>query len=110
MDHAAVDIALWGLAVFTAARPGVRLRARGGGACASRCRSNPLVERGARARCRRANCGACGFAGCQAYAEAVVEQPEVPPNLCAPGRAPGGPGGRRAHRQGAGRRCSTASW
>lgn len=34
-----------------------------------------------------ANCGACGFAGCQGYAEAVVTKPEVPPNLCAPGKA-----------------------
>lgn len=34
-----------------------------------------------------ANCGACGFAGCQGYAEAVVTRPEVPPNLCAPGKA-----------------------
>ncbi len=34
-----------------------------------------------------ANCGACGFAGCQSYAEAVVAKTEVPPNLCAPGKA-----------------------
>lgn len=34
-----------------------------------------------------ANCGACGFAGCQGYAEAVATRPEVPPNLCAPGKA-----------------------
>lgn len=34
-----------------------------------------------------ANCGACGFAGCQGYAEAVATKPEVPPNLCAPGKA-----------------------
>lgn len=34
-----------------------------------------------------ANCGACGFAGCQGYAEAVVTKPEVAPNLCAPGKA-----------------------
>lgn len=33
-----------------------------------------------------ANCGACGFAGCQGYAEAVVTKPEVAPNLCAPGK------------------------
>ncbi len=32
-----------------------------------------------------ANCGACGFAGCGAYADAVVEQREVSPNLCTPG-------------------------
>ncbi|MEJ2695643.1 MAG: Fe-S cluster domain-containing protein [Candidatus Sulfobium sp.] len=34
-----------------------------------------------------ANCGACGFAGCQSYAEAVVAKPEVAPNLCTPGKA-----------------------
>ncbi|MDA8388026.1 MAG: 4Fe-4S binding protein [Nitrospiraceae bacterium] len=34
-----------------------------------------------------ANCGACGFAGCQSYAEAVATKPEVPPHLCAPGKA-----------------------
>ncbi|MDI6786058.1 MAG: Fe-S cluster domain-containing protein [bacterium] len=32
-----------------------------------------------------ANCGACGFAGCKGYAEAVIKDPEVVPNLCAPG-------------------------
>ncbi len=31
-----------------------------------------------------ANCGACGYAGCSAYAEAVVAG-EVPPNECVPG-------------------------
>ncbi len=35
-----------------------------------------------------ANCGACGFAGCQGYAEAVVANPDVLPNLCSPGKAP----------------------
>ncbi|RMD52409.1 MAG: Fe-S cluster domain-containing protein, partial [Nitrospirae bacterium] len=33
-----------------------------------------------------AQCGACGYAGCQAYAEAVVLNPDVPPNLCIPGK------------------------
>lgn len=32
-----------------------------------------------------AHCGACGFPGCEQYAEAVVERPDVPPNLCTPG-------------------------
>jgi Na+-translocating ferredoxin:NAD+ oxidoreductase RNF subunit RnfB len=32
-----------------------------------------------------AHCGACGFAGCRQYAEAVVVKPEVAPNLCTPG-------------------------
>ncbi|MDH5203517.1 MAG: RnfABCDGE type electron transport complex subunit B [Nitrospirota bacterium] len=34
-----------------------------------------------------AHCGACGYAGCEQYAEAVVTKPEVPPNLCTPGGA-----------------------
>ncbi len=34
-----------------------------------------------------ANCGACGFAGCEGYAEAVVTDPNIPPNKCAPGKA-----------------------
>lgn len=33
-----------------------------------------------------AQCGACGFAGCQAYAEAVVKDPSVSPSLCTPGK------------------------
>ncbi len=36
----------------------------------------------------QAHCGACGYAGCQQYAEAVVLDPDVSPNLCTPGRAP----------------------
>jgi RnfABCDGE-type electron transport complex B subunit len=32
-----------------------------------------------------AHCGACGYAGCEQYAEAVLKNPEVPPNLCIPG-------------------------
>jgi Na+-translocating ferredoxin:NAD+ oxidoreductase RNF subunit RnfB len=35
-----------------------------------------------------AHCGACGYPGCRQYAEAVVMNPDVPPNLCSPGRAP----------------------
>jgi Na+-translocating ferredoxin:NAD+ oxidoreductase RNF subunit RnfB len=31
-----------------------------------------------------AHCGACGYAGCEQYAEAVVKNPDVPPNLCTP--------------------------
>jgi len=33
-----------------------------------------------------ANCGACGFAGCESYAEAVVCDIGCPPNKCAPGK------------------------
>jgi len=34
-----------------------------------------------------AQCGGCGYPGCEGYAEAVVHDPEVPPNLCFPGKA-----------------------
>lgn len=34
-----------------------------------------------------ANCGACGYAGCQGYAEAVATNPDVSASLCAPGKA-----------------------
>ncbi|MCX7971538.1 MAG: 4Fe-4S binding protein, partial [Negativicutes bacterium] len=33
----------------------------------------------------KGQCGACGYAGCLQYAEAVVTNPDVPPNLCIPG-------------------------
>ncbi|WP_312198494.1 RnfABCDGE type electron transport complex subunit B [Anaerospora hongkongensis] len=36
----------------------------------------------------KGQCGACGYAGCQAYAEAVVLNPDVSPNLCIPGKEP----------------------
>lgn len=36
----------------------------------------------------KGQCGACGYAGCMAYAEAVVLKDDVPPNLCVPGKAP----------------------
>ncbi len=35
----------------------------------------------------KGQCGACGYAGCMAYAEAVVLDPAVAPNLCIPGKA-----------------------
>ena len=34
----------------------------------------------------KGQCGACGYAGCMAYAEAVVLVEDVPPNLCTPGK------------------------
>jgi electron transport complex protein RnfB len=34
-----------------------------------------------------ANCGACGFAGCMGYAEAVAGNPDVAVSLCAPGKS-----------------------
>ncbi|MBA3015840.1 MAG: Fe-S cluster domain-containing protein [Proteobacteria bacterium] len=33
-----------------------------------------------------AQCGGCGYPGCEGYAIAVVNDPEVPPNLCYPGK------------------------
>lgn len=33
----------------------------------------------------KGQCGACGFPGCAQYAENVVENPDVAPNLCIPG-------------------------
>jgi electron transport complex protein RnfB len=81
-----LGIALWGLAVFTVI--GVLFGfALAGAALRFAVPVNPLVDR-VREELPAANCGACGFAGCPAYANAVVERPEVPPNLCAPGRAP----------------------
>ena len=32
-----------------------------------------------------ANCGACGYAGCDGYAKALCENPDTPANLCIPG-------------------------
>lgn len=34
----------------------------------------------------KGQCGSCGYAGCAAYAEAVVLDESVPPNLCTPGK------------------------
>lgn len=34
----------------------------------------------------KGQCGACGFPGCQAYAEAVVLDKDVSPSLCIPGK------------------------
>ncbi len=81
-----IGIALWGLAVFTLL--GVIFGyALAVAAMRFSVPVNPLIER-VRERLPAANCGACGFAGCPAYAQAVVERPDVAPNLCSPGRAP----------------------
>lgn len=84
MENPALGVALWGLAVFTLLGlfAGFALAAA---ALRFAVPENPLVER-VRDVLPSANCGACGFAGCPAYAKAVVEKPDVPPNLCAPGR------------------------
>ena len=34
-----------------------------------------------------ANCGACGYTGCDGYAKALAENPEIKANLCVPGGA-----------------------
>ncbi|MHC6179480.1 RnfABCDGE type electron transport complex subunit B [Clostridium sp. JNZ X4-2] len=47
---------------------------------------NPLVEL-VEDILPKGQCGGCGFAGCKAYAEAVVLDESVPPNLCVPGKA-----------------------
>lgn len=47
---------------------------------------NPLIQE-VEEVLPKGQCGACGFAGCAKYAEAVVEQEDVPPNLCVPGKA-----------------------
>ncbi len=85
MDHGALGIALWGLGVFSTLGLvfGIAL---GGAAERFKVASNPVVDR-VRDRLPSANCGACGYAGCTAYAEAVVENADVPSNLCIPGGA-----------------------
>ena len=47
---------------------------------------NPLIGE-VKEALPQGQCGACGFAGCAKYAEAVVLDPDVPPNLCVPGKA-----------------------
>lgn len=49
-----------------------------------RVEENPLIEEVADAL-PGANCGGCGFAGCEAYAAAVVVNPDIPANLCTVG-------------------------
>jgi len=58
-------------------------------AAASKVMSVPVDERfGPVRECLPgANCGACGFAGCDAYAQALLDDPEVKPNRCVPGGA-----------------------
>jgi electron transport complex protein RnfB len=84
VDQQSLGIVLWGLAVFAALGLlfGFALAVA---AQRFRVATNPVVD-AVREQLPSANCGACGFAGCQAYAEAVVEQAEVPPTLCIPGR------------------------
>lgn len=46
---------------------------------------NPLIEL-VEDVLPKGQCGACGFAGCASYAEAVVLDKDVAPNLCVPGK------------------------
>lgn len=77
------SVAIWGAVVFTL------LGIFFGFALAATARRyhipvNPVID-GVRHNLPSANCGACGFAGCQAYAETVVENPKTSPGLCIPG-------------------------
>ncbi len=47
---------------------------------------DPKIE-AVRAVLPGANCGACGYPGCEGYAEAVVTEADVPVNKCSPGKA-----------------------
>ena len=47
---------------------------------------NPLIGE-VKEALPQGQCGACGYAGCAKYAEAVVHDPDVTPNLCVPGKA-----------------------
>ncbi len=47
-------------------------------------KTDPRIEKALEVMAH-AHCGACGYAGCEQYAEAVVDDPSVPPNLCTPG-------------------------
>jgi electron transport complex protein RnfB len=78
-----ISVAIWGIVIFTL------LGIFFGFALAATARKfdvpvNPLVDR-VQHVLPAANCGACGFAGCTAYAEAVVEDPLVIPSKCVPG-------------------------
>ncbi len=47
---------------------------------------DPLVEK-ITSTLPGANCGGCGYAGCEGYAHAVARNPSIPPNLCVVGGA-----------------------
>ena len=76
-------VAIWGVLVFTIVGLifGVALAAA---ARKFHVSVNPTIEV-VKDNLPSANCGACGFAGCQSYAEKVVDEPDVKPTLCTPG-------------------------
>ena len=47
--------------------------------------SNPLIDKVLHSL-PLAQCGGCGYPGCEGYAIAVATNPDVPPNLCFPGK------------------------
>ena len=47
--------------------------------------TNPLIDKVLHSL-PLAQCGGCGYPGCEGYAIAVVSDPNVPPNLCFPGK------------------------
>lgn len=47
--------------------------------------TNPLIDKVLHSL-PLAQCGGCGYPGCEGYAIAVVTNPDVPPNLCFPGK------------------------
>jgi electron transport complex protein RnfB len=77
------QMALWGLAVFGALGlvAGVALAFA---AVRFRVQVNPKIE-AVRHVLSGANCGGCNYPGCESYAEAVVEDPDVLPDMCRPG-------------------------
>ena len=78
-----LHIALWGIVFFTLMGLlfGVALAAT---ARKFHVPADPVIDQ-VRDNLPAANCGACGFAGCQGYAEAVVEKPSVEASRCIPG-------------------------
>lgn len=56
-----------------------------------------------------ANCGACGFAGCDDYAAAFTDNPGLSCSLCPVGGASDGFTDRRYHGRGS-KRCQNLRW
>ncbi len=85
MDPVLIKLALTGLAVLVC----IGLLFGIGLALAAQkfaVKANPKVEEVLEVLAG-AQCGGCGYAGCEGYAEAVVNNPDVAPNLCFPGKA-----------------------
>lgn len=78
-----MNVVIWGVVVFTLVGIffGVALAAT---ARQFHVASDPLIDQ-VRNELPSANCGACGFAGCQGYAESVVQDVATAPSLCSPG-------------------------